>query len=244
MIEVPVLLFVTWTVATDHWRDANLILSLMVSILWVITLVLLGIVGARAFTSERAARTLDVLLTTPLSSRSIVLQKATVLRRTARILMIPFVSCYLFKAFLWNWVAPSHFLQGAPGWIYLLGFTSLMVVYLRLIGWIALFMGLKVKKPARAVLATLGLLLVWQGAPLVLLSNDATVFLASIVSPASLVVFLEINQWRHLTVLGILLVVILNGLFHAFLLGQVRKHCLLRADRYLGRSAAEIAGTE
>ena len=67
----------------------------------------LSAVAANTFVSERVAQTLEVLLTTPLSAREIVRQKARALRPLMLVIAAPLLGVFAYEALLEN-IAPFY----------------------------------------------------------------------------------------------------------------------------------------
>lgn len=114
------------------------------------------VLGATAFTAERSAQTLEVLLTTPLSPREILAQKLSGLRRV-----------HLGGAILVGLVLLVRLLVNSEGglswrgrwspWLALLSLAAMPVA----LGWLGLLVGLHVRQRARAVGAAVGLAVAW-----------------------------------------------------------------------------------
>lgn len=71
--------------------------------LWATALLILVIQSTGLIAVERSRQTLDVLLTTPLTSDQIVRQKMAGVQRMIRILWVPFVTFYCFKIWRNTW---------------------------------------------------------------------------------------------------------------------------------------------
>ena len=133
-------------------------------------LFMLGI-GSNAFGSERERETLAVLLTVPLSTRDIVLQKLAGVRRHRNLNLIPLCFLAVFAAFLriWSksslstWLLPAQFSE--PRRIYPRQFAAELYTltlaweHLTLVMWIAACWSLASRTTLRAAIGTLSTIL-------------------------------------------------------------------------------------
>lgn len=146
----------------DRWLGA-----LALAILALVCLVAL-VLGVGAFEKERSAQTLPVLLTTPLSSRDILVQKIAPLRRLLGmlwlvILLVGFVQWFLRPADddrMWAMVLVAT-----------LGALAPMAC-----AWIGAFAGLAIRSRARAAIAACAMCAVWLVGPLLIAIAYAALF--------------------------------------------------------------------
>src|SRR5258708_4538534 len=103
--------------------------------------------------SERTRQTLDVLLTTPMAGEELLRQKLWGVRRLRHVLLVPFLTIFFFE-FWW-------FQGSGYRWLCLPLSLATGAVYLPLVTWLALWMGLNVKSQFKAILTTIGLITGW-----------------------------------------------------------------------------------
>ncbi|MHC4199376.1 MAG: ABC transporter permease, partial [Planctomycetota bacterium] len=160
-------------------HDETLAFSFVIAGLWIAAALSVATRSASAFAVERTNRTLDILLTTPLTGREIVEQKAAVARRW--VLLFVMLLGMLFLAEAWteaggaySWKQRYSYRRSyAPGdelgpLGYLLTAFLSVAVYLSAVSWVARWIGLKVRQRARATTITLGVVFAWCVGPFVL----------------------------------------------------------------------------
>ena len=196
--------------------------------------------AANAFVSERISQTLEVLLTTPLVARDIVRQKARMLTRFMWVLAVPLATVFGIEA----WAE-----EGAPRWYlgnqvpldtsaYLLWSFLSLAVYLPLVLWLSLWIGLKMRTRFRAILTALGVIFIWCVLPVVIGvifrfdSRKPLSFLMAL-SPLAVPAMNEFGGMQELFPKMETLGPALNFLFYGVLALLFRALCLRRADRYL-----------
>ncbi len=249
-LEMP-LVFVLYMLGTGETAGGTQIVVVTFYLygLWLLAALMTVIHSASLISSERTRQTLDVLLATPLSGEELLLEKQDGVRRLFRVLLIPFVTIFLFQ---------SWWFQGYPFMLLYLGMSiASATIFMRLLTWVSLAIGLKVKSQIRAVLIISGVVAAWLAIPIVIrrswgaLGNSGfPLWLDGILSmhPTELIRELE----RGLRVLRIptpdrpnaeqpplwaMLGVSLMAHLVATLL--FRRYCLTNADRLLGRLGQE-----
>jgi ABC-type transport system involved in multi-copper enzyme maturation permease subunit len=118
--------------------------------------------GASLLGADRANGTLDVLMTTPIRSSEIVSQRAAGLRRFVPVLALPI--CISHLARLWQGSLAEYSSGGGP--TYLTAALLSVVVFLPLLYWLGLAIGLWVQSRSRAVLVGTSLVASWAILPL------------------------------------------------------------------------------
>jgi ABC-type transport system involved in multi-copper enzyme maturation permease subunit len=239
IVFVELAILVVLSVAWAGGERPENVATALVFALWVPALLVAVVQGVSAFVGERAARTLDVLLATPMTGAEIVRQKARGLRRTTLAVLIPFVTLFILEAALGSgFHSPRRSVRTIL--LYILPSSLAVFVYLSLFGWVALRVGLRTRARGKAIVLALGITVGWIGGPVVAggvlgrefgLLNPGVQTVLQSVSPAVAVACLENSA--HGT--GIVLWVH-NLLLHALALLSVRTICLARADRDLGRA--------
>lgn len=161
VIEIPVLLVAQLVNLSMQTRSAMTILLYLV---WVIALGLTTIHSASVISAERSRQTLDVLLVAPIAGRDILIRKLSGVRRLFWTLMVPFVSIFGFQQWYHGYRMDLRYLA--------LSITS-VVVFLRMVMWLGLGIGLKSRSQMRAVMQLLSLLAILVlGGPVMLYALD------------------------------------------------------------------------
>ncbi len=225
-------------------------LSAVVGIVWVLAVLAICAQSANAIASERVRSTLDVLLTSPIRSRDIILQKMAGIRRLALVFIIPFLTLFLLEAW-WEVGSGRYGYRGDRfgGAMYLLWSAATVCLYLPMFAWVAFWVGSKARSRFRAVLNALVTVVIATAAPIVaLLVLDASHVRAPLlglnserlllVSPAGMVAAVE---WGDSSLCDPVAVV-LCLLLHLGVLSRYRRKCLRHADRLLGRAAPTADG--
>ena len=161
IIEIP-LLFFCLLAAIDPSMADSIGLSLGVYIAWILAVLILTVQSSGLISSERSRETLNVLLTTSLTSREIIIQKFAGVRRATMVLRIPLLTVCIFEIVIYGGISfGTASVHGFYPWLYLLCSLLAMWIYPMLVGWLGLFVSLYVKNQSRAVLTTLGVILAW-----------------------------------------------------------------------------------
>jgi hypothetical protein len=208
-------------------------LSILFSILWLCAVPVIVVVSNGLLAGERSRRTLDLLLTTPLSGRDIFRQHMAYVRRVLVLFAVPFATLvlygFVFRNDRWMWGQPGYFGNSSIDFgPFLLCWALSFAIYAPLLAWSSFVISLKAKTHGQAILLSLGL---WLGPLLVLgFCNPATRqwWLIVPVMPT----FVLAMNFEGLVDYDVLL---LNFGYYALLLYIVRSYCLRHADRLLGR---------
>lgn len=210
-------------------------------VLWAIAPAMIGVHAASVLSSERSKQTLDVLLSTPMSAREILRQKFRGVRRLIAVLLVPFLTIFLFETW---W-------ESTGAWSYLGWSLLAVVIYLPMAAWMALWIGLRIRSQTRAIITTMCLFVGWGALPWVsryLLGNLFGLGLTGagryllLLSPAAVVPAIEMRDpaaWGLPDPAGTFY--LLNFLLYGFLLFAFRWLCLHRADEKLGRMPSPVA---
>lgn len=241
-LEVPVAGLCV-AVALSGADDNNEPLSFLLFLVWGIAIMLVAAHAAGLIAGERSHQTLEVLCATPLASREIVLQKYRAVRRLMRVLWVPFTTIMFFECLMRGGLSSSFSLT-----LYLTCTALAVLVYLPLVAWLSLLIGLKVRTQGRALIGSLAAIVTWCVAPLVLVSFPLDIFthplgqlslvpvrLTMLLTPATIISFNEFGVLHRLGLDWLWLPVILNFLFYGACLALFRWLCLSRAGRLLGR---------
>jgi ABC-type transport system involved in multi-copper enzyme maturation permease subunit len=237
-------------------------------VLWTIAIMLVTVKSAGLIAGERNRETLDVLLTTPLTSAELLRQKFRGVRRLIFVLTVPLLSLAAFELWWWATISRSSYstdtiislltvgLAGLP----MLGFWVVVIVaYLTLAARIGFYVGLRVRQQTRAVLASLGIILgVCLIAPACLAASAyfqskggtpgihlirLALESVSFVSPATVIGLQEGVLTLDLidTGFAILIYVPANLTLCMCIILFLRRHAEQHADRFLGRQGQTFA---
>ena len=233
-------------VLTSHARypgDSDLLhtCSVILFINWTMAVLATALRGASAFPAERSHQTLEVLLTSPLSSAELVRQKWKGIRRTLILPVLTLLPFVLLRTIL----LAMHALGYARGryfdevtWVpYLtIGVLSILI-YLPLTAFFSLWVGLRSRTTTRAALSALFLIFAGIFAPLFLLSvfepRDPTLM---VLSPISILFMGESGFVPDENTLAWL--IFANFALYGTWLALFRFLCLKQADMFLKRVAA------
>ncbi|MES2789394.1 MAG: hypothetical protein V4719_07220 [Planctomycetota bacterium] len=255
LLVLEVLVLVLALCLAQFGRDGAELISLEICGLWGVSALLISVNSASLVTRERNQQTLDLLLTTPLTSAEIVQQMFNGTRRLMVVAAIPLFSCILFQAW-WRTVLPGSQLAvpnfGAGQflwWEYLWMSTACLVIYFPLISWVGLWAGLSNKSATRAILEALGFVFGACCVPQLFLLLPLLVFIPSQLfgelqfalliiaqtSPLAMILLVEFMDMSAISPTPLLLS-ILNAAFYGALLVCGRRYVLQRADVLLGRT--------
>jgi ABC-type Na+ efflux pump permease subunit len=166
VLEVPVVLggLIHFLGSWRSWWSGGQVesFSVLVFILWGIAALALLVTGIAAIHGERARGTLEVLLTTPMTGREIVLQKHRGLWRLQIVLAVPLLTVFVMES-----VAESWTVFGALP--YLVASTITVLLGLPVLSWISIWMGLAIRGRLRAFFLGLLAIAFWAFCPASLL---------------------------------------------------------------------------
>lgn len=146
LVELP-LIAIAWMVS----RQVGLAHTVLRGILWLGSLILVGVYASGLIAGERSNRTLDVLLTTPIEGRTILLEKASGLWRLFVVIGVPAATIALIEYLK---LPPRNDHAGVFD-IDLLWSILCAAVWLPAIGWFALWVSTRVRTATRATLIVL-----------------------------------------------------------------------------------------
>ena len=245
MLEVPLIgVCFSLSVGTPGGPDIAAV-SYLLYLLWILAAAMIIVHAGSVMAAERTRQTLDVLLATPLTGEEILKEKLQGVRRLIKVLRVPFLTIFAFE--VW-WFNGSEY-----RWL-CLGLSLVSIaVYLPLLAWLALWMGLKIRSQMKAVLGTIALVAAWLLAPRAvraifegMAGTGVPMLIEGLLAlnPAEQIVAIEgLNTTARLastkaTQQGFLpFLILLAGNFALYGLMSyfIRRHCLVHADRLLGR---------
>ena len=238
-LELPIL-FVGATINVSTVRTCSP-MSALLYILWGIATVMICVHASGVITAERSRQTLDVLLVAPLTGDEILRQKMAGVWRLIAVLLVPFLTIYGFQL----WFRGFDF-------GYLLGSAASVLILLPLMAWIALAVGLRVRSAIKAILISLGLVVVLCVVPFVAVEAVTTVLgghryprveAISSLSPIRIISLLESRGVVHHRFSDSMFwFSLLPLVIYGLLWRRVRQNCLIHADRLLQRVADDPSG--
>ena len=236
-VEIFTIALCLWNIAGGNDREN---LSSIAAVLGILAVVALSASAANAFVSERVNQTFEVLLTTPLHATDVVRQKMRMLSRFAWVLAAPVMTVFALAWWLRRdeWSAPpTPFGHSSPE-LYLLCSVLTLAVYLPLVLWLSMWIGLKMRTRIRAIVTALAVIVGWCAIPFLAYAvmennSSATAKWLLLGSPLTMPAMNQTAelQWvfPHAALIGVLVSFLTYGLIAAF----IRHRCLSRADRYL-----------
>lgn len=248
LLEVGVAAFCFVLVLIDN-RETVIFLGMFVFLMWGVAALVVSAQGAGLIAGERARQTLDVLCTTPLTGREIVVQKMRGVHRLIFALWLPFLSIGFFGSV---WKSLPHVRMNQPYTgrpydevLYLACAWLAPLIYLPLVAWLSLLIGLAVRSQVRAMIGSMAAVVAWCAIPPVFIglplsiaygpfSKTSDHFLLLLSSPATILFCNEFGLLEHYLEapwVG----VIINFTGYACALVVIRAICLDRADKWLGR---------
>lgn len=241
LIEYPILFLCSICVGTGTGLG---LLELVLPLVWAVVVLLICGASASVISAERGGQTLDVLLSTPMTGRSILSQKLTGLRRLICVLSIPLLTIYIFQAMLRFDVpdlAPerSGFEPDLLTWTYLVSGVACVLIFLPLVSWLAFWIGLKVRSQGKAIIVSVTVLVSWCLLPIIAympyeaLSGDDSKLLELVEFASPM---MNIHMHQHSGFKDPLQVLIRTLYVYGGLLVALRCWCLWRAPRVLGRA--------
>ena len=240
-LEIPAIVLCFWALI-EGGSDNSGPLSALAAVLGTLAVVALSAFSANAVVSERVNQTFEVLLRTPLEASDIVRQKARMLTRFTWVLGLPVMT--VFAVSWWNRSDVNAWRQwrsqhDSPG-LYLFCAVLTIAVYLPLVQWLSLWIGLRMRTRFRAILTALGVIVVWSVVPILLCfvceldpGRSTGGLLLGLSSPLTVPFVNEESDLRGLFGNAPLIGVLINFLGYRLLAAFIRHRCLSRADAYL-----------
>lgn len=243
-LELP-LLFVCQSLRlfTPGGPDASRISTFLYG-LWFLGAAMIIVHAGSVISSERTRQSLDVLLATPMAGADILREKLCGVRRLIHVLLVPFATIFAFEVW-WFQHSPYR-------WLYLALALASIAVYLPLIEWLALSIGLIVRSQIKAVLSTMALVGAWLALPAIvraavvqvaggrmplwadrLLSLNPVLQIPAVEGLHSVRSSVDADTERQIAIAVAWMIA--GFILHGALWLAIRRSCLAHADRLLGR---------
>lgn len=229
--------------------------SLAFALVWIVIGLLVTVSAASLVSGERSHQTLDVLCVTPISSRDIIVQKFSSVRRLILVLSVPLFTVILFEVFWKAQFDGRGYVWGEQKLnvpLYFVSQTLTAILYPPALGWLSCWIGLSTRTQVRAIMSALIIVVGWCAAPLIFLvaplaSADpdfakSPQSLISLLSPLTMLAMAENDVLHKLADLP-WEAVALNSLLAGSVWLTFRLLCLSQAARLLGRSEGALGWT-
>ncbi len=244
-LEIPVLVVGATTIIVQGSNARMDNLSMLLFVMWIFVTMILSVQSSSLISGERSRQTLDVLLVTPLSGREIILEKVQGLRRLIWVISACFVTAFLFEVW-WNGSVGHRSWFGYSWSRYLVGSMLSLLVYLPLVIWLSMWIGLKTKSQTRAILLSLATITAWCLIPFgvfILFAELTGTEYTSILflAPCAMIVVNELNEFPKYSnamdtqAMLAWVVILVNYAWYGGWVLVFRGLSLRHADRYLGR---------
>ncbi|MDB5390134.1 MAG: hypothetical protein JWM11_5780 [Planctomycetaceae bacterium] len=265
-LEFPTFFLVFLAATGSSGNDASSgPVSALMFFLWIVSVVLIGVTASNLIAGERSRQTLDVLLTTPIVGRDLILQKMRGVKRLMLVCAVPVLTCIIFQTWwktqLGRFSDPynsnrfGYEYASQFDWLeYLITSLAGLFILFHLTMWLAFWIGMKLKSPSKAILTSLGVQVAWCSLPSMLTlammiwvdssrppgydSEHTGIMLWYLNSPAFLVVYSEFQSLRRMTPTPYLPVIV-NSLIYGGCWLLIRNRVLSRADENLARMNSE-----
>lgn len=247
VLEFPVIVICTFSAAfTDGYDESITGISLTMFVLWILGVLMVAVKTTSLVAGERSHQTLDVLLTTPLSSHEIVREKMSAAFRMIYVFWATCLTAVFCKAFF-AWDGSRDF--DVP--LYLFGSLTTLGIYLPMVAWLSLCISLKIRSQSRAIITSIAAIIVWCLGPLLMLfalivmielgpgsGPDEEILWLFLSSPAFVVPLIEFGVWDNMGNDAFELgwpPLILNMMGYGIALVVLRSIAYENADQLLGR---------
>ncbi|HLJ09979.1 MAG TPA: hypothetical protein VKU82_02260 [Planctomycetaceae bacterium] len=250
-VEAPLAVLCVLMTATGGGPEA---LSFLTFTLWGVAVLIVSVQSASLIAGERSHQTVDVLCATPLSGREIIEQKFRGVQRVMLVLLVPFFTnlCFdgwwqaQFSHFTSNWYSRHSF--NFP--LYVICTILSVGIYLPMVAWLSLWIGLKVRTQARAIISSLAAIVGWCTVPLMVFvmplgilfpASQVSIDFAKYLVLLSLASIIAVNEFDALPEFpgSGWLALLVNFMVYGTALMIFRRLCLTKADRLLGRLEAD-----
>ena len=235
-IEVPTVFLLVLSAESRGflWSNSSVGSFLWMAV-WCVAAALISVMCGSLVSGERTRQTLPVLLATPIPGQQIIIELFAGVRRLVLVLYIPFATIIGFD--YWFHVGPRFATRWATA-EWLLCSALELTIYPFLIAWVTFYLGAKIRSPLWAIIASLmavtgavvvPYLLLWIVIALPFGFRADWLRYAALASPATMIIANEANEASFRLTCA-------NFVIYGGLLFCMRRLCLRRADRLLGRA--------
>lgn len=228
VLEFPTLFLCIFMMTMSYGNGVGWVKGL-IGLLWCVSTLIVAMKAATLIASERSNETWDVLLATPMPAKDILLQKCAGLRRVIFVVAIPLLSAIGFEGYM---------MGSLRSWWPAIGYLALatcqVLVFLPLVGWLSIWIGMRFKSQTRSVLAVMLTMSLWSiiGVVLFVPRTEISVVL-SMVSPAA-GIFGNEARGTYSSMTSVL--IWMQLVVFALVYGMVRLLMVLSAEKLLGRT--------
>lgn len=168
LTEAPLIAALLWPLATGAvFEDRNYAAGeWALRAVWLLAVFMLLVQSTALITGERARQTLDVLMSTPMMTRDIVMQKMAGVHYLINILYVPMGTAAIFWLF-WLGAGQQRYPQPDSIW-QLVRMIVQPLIYLPFVAWGGFYCGLYCKSQTQAMLLGIVILAVLVGVPQIL----------------------------------------------------------------------------
>jgi len=214
LLEVPVLVASVLALAKAGNPFPEPV-SVVQILTWFLVILIISARASTLFSGERSRQTLEILLSTPLSTRDLVRQKHLGVHRMILVLSVPLLTAVAIATY-WRFEFRELFWQRS-GYIshngsndhhplcYMTCGVLAVLIYPRMMAWLALWIGLVCKSPARATIVSTVAIVAWCGIPALLVAwmeTEYSMFRNEwigwmfLTSPAAIITLNEFSEFR------------------------------------------------
>jgi ABC-type transport system involved in multi-copper enzyme maturation permease subunit len=212
--------------------------------------------AATLFSSERSRQTLDILLVTPMTNRQLLQDKFGGINQMIAVVAVPLLVLLvcdgLIKEFIWS--AARHNRRYDDGyefsfWLYLISQIVTVWIYLQMLAWLSVLVGLKIRRPIAAMITSLAAIFAWGTLPIVVTvmyfeffrigrSDFSMMYLLS--SPFPYLLLNQVGELRELRAPPVVLFVLNTLIYGGAMLG-LRALCFSKVGMLLQREDSSDA---
>ncbi|TWT57469.1 ABC-2 family transporter protein [Thalassoglobus neptunius] len=177
-LEFPVVAVCAIAIATSvgsFYSNRHPAIAIMVFLCWIIAILLTVVRSASLVAGERSHETLDVLLTTPITSQQLISQKFQGVMRLMFVVATPLLTAMVMQAWYGmvtdsgsDWSRFFNQPERSPS-AYLFASSLMAVLSLPMFAWLSLLMGLWMKSSTKAIFSSLAIIVAWMVIPMVVL---------------------------------------------------------------------------
>jgi ABC-type transport system involved in multi-copper enzyme maturation permease subunit len=193
LLEIPVVVISVLALAVvgNPHNPVPETVSVVQIVIWFLVILIVSAKASSLFAGERSRQTLEILLSTPLSTRDLVRQKFRGVHRLILTLSVPLLTTVAFATY-WRfefrsplsqlWINTGYFESNEHHPLcYMTCGVLAVLIYPRMIAWLSLWIGMVCRSPTRAILLSVMAVVAWCAIPALLVAWLET----------------EYPMWRH-----------------------------------------------